>query len=220
MTLKVMGRKRGMTQFFDDKGNRVVCTVIEVESNVVSQLKTVVSDGYDAVQSGFEKVVAKDPRRKEARVSKPLRGHFAKAGVEPRKYLIETRVNNIQEFEVGKEFGVEVFGDVEFVDVRATSIGKGYQGVMKKYGFSGGPAAHGSKFHRHAGSTGMRSTPGRCLSGGPRPSQMGNKNVTVQSLRVFRVDKERGLLLVEGGVPGGRGEVVTISAAIKKYPSK
>lgn len=220
MMLKLMGKKRGMTHFFDDKGKRVVCTVIEVEPNVITQVKTKDIDGYNAVQSGFKKVFAKDARRQKARVAKPLRGHFAKNGLEPRRYLFEKRLESIEGFEAGQEFGVEIFEECKCVDVRGVSIGKGYQGVMKKYGFSGGPAAHGSKFHRHAGSTGMRSTPGRCLPGGPRPSQMGNKRVTVQGLKVFRVDKERGLLILEGAVPGAKGNVVTISDSIKKKHSK
>lgn len=215
-TLKVMGKKRGMTQLFDDTGRAVACTVIEVEPNVVTQVKTESTDGYAAVQTGFEKVTAKDPRRQEARVSKPLRGHYAKGNIEPRRFLTESRVENVEEYEVGQEFGVDHFDEIKFVDVSATSIGKGYQGVIKKYGFSGGPGAHGSKFHRHAGSTGMRSTPGRCLPGGPRPSQMGNKQVTMQSLQVFRVDAEKGLLILKGVVPGSKGSLVTITKAVKK----
>jgi large subunit ribosomal protein L3 len=214
--LKLMGKKRGMVQLFDEKGRAVPCTVIEVEANVVTQVKVEATDGYAAVQSGFEKVTAKDSRREEARVSKPLRGHFAKGKITPRKYLTETRLENVEEFEVGQEFGVDIFTECRFVDVSAVSIGKGYQGVIKKYGFSGGPGAHGSKFHRHAGSTGMRSTPGRCLPGGPRPSQMGNKKVTMQNLKVFSVDAEKGLLILQGVVPGSKGSLVTITKAVKK----
>ncbi len=216
MTRKLMGRKRGMAHVFDDKGNLLPCTVIELEKNVVTQIKTVESDGYTAVQIGFEKVKAKDPRTKESRTTKPLRGHFAKNDVEPRKNLCECRVSDVEGYEVGQEFGVEIFQDAEFVDVTGTSKGKGFQGVMKLHNYSGGPASHGSKFHRRRGSQGMRSTPGRCLPGGKRPCQMGNKRVTTQSLRVARIDEEENLLLVCGAVPGPTDGLVCISPAVKK----
>lgn len=216
MTLKLMGKKRGMTQLFDKKGNKVVCTVIEVEQNVITQLKTKEKDGYEAVQTGFEKVVAKDERTLERRITKPLKGHFAKNEIAPRKHLMETRGVDIKAYELGQEFGVEIFEDVKLVDVYGVSIGKGYQGLMKKNNFRGGPAAHGSGFHRHAGSTGMRSTPGRCLEGGPRPSQMGNRNTKVENLEVVRVDAERGIILVKGSVPGSNNSLLTIANSTKK----
>ncbi len=219
MTLKLMGKKRGMTQLFDENGNKVVCTVIEVEANVIAQVKTKEKDGYNAVQTGFEKVKAKDPRRQEARVSKPLRGHFKKGNVKARRYLVETRVDTVEGYEVGTEFGLEIFENIEFVDVTGTSKGKGYQGLMKKNNFSGGPASHGSGFHRHAGSTGMRSTPGRCLSGGPRPCQMGNERVKIESLKIFRLDSEKKVIIVKGSIPGCTGSLVWISKATKKQQS-
>lgn len=220
MALKLMGKKRGMIQLFDDTGAVVVCTLIEAEPNVVAQVKTTETDGYNAVQLGFEKVQGKDPRTKERRTSKPLRGHFAKNNVEPRRHLVESRIDDVSSYTPGQEVGVEVFENVSFVDVIGVSKGKGYQGTMKKYNFAGGPASHGSGFHRHAGSTGMRSTPGRCLPGGPRPSHMGSEKVTVQGLQVVKIMKDENLILVKGAVPGSKGDLVYISAAIKHQASK
>lgn len=220
MSLNMMGKKRGMVQLFDDKGKAIVCTVIELEPNVVTQVKTTETDGYNAIQLGFEQVKTKDPRTINNRVSKPLQGHFAKANVKPRRYLLESRLDSVTDYSVGQEFGVSEFETVKFVDARAMSIGKGYQGVMKLHNYSGGPAAHGSGFHRHAGSTGMRSTPGRCLPGGPRASHMGYDRVTVQNLEVVMVDKDDQLLLVKGAVPGPKNGLVVISPAVKMHGDK
>lgn len=216
MTLTLMGKKRGMTQVFDDKGNMIVCTVIEVEPNVITQIKTKQTDGYNAIQLGYDKVVTKDARTIEKRVSKPLRGHYAKANVEARKHLAESRLESIEEYSLGQELDVSLFADSTYVDATAMSKGKGYQGVIKLYNFAGGPAAHGSSFHRHAGSTGMRSTPGRCLPGGKRASHMGYEQKTVQNIRVVQVNKEDGLIILEGSVPGPRNGLVYISQAKKK----
>jgi len=220
MALKLMGKKRGMTQFFDEKGNSIVCTVIEAQPNVVTQVKTKESDGYHAIQLGFEIIIVKDPRTMARRSSKALRGHFQKAGVEPRRYLSESRLKNSQEYNVGQEISIGEFSEVEFVDACGVSKGKGYQGVMKKYNFAGGPASHGSGFHRHAGSTGMRSTPGRCFPGGPRPSHMGYERVTVQNIRVVAVLPEEQLILLEGSVPGPRNSLICLSPAVKKNKCK
>lgn len=217
MTLKLMGKKRGMVQIFDDHGHMIPCTVIEIEPNIITQIKTKQSDGYNAVQLGFEKIQVKDERTIEKRVKKPLRGHFKKAGVEPRRYLTESRVDNVEEYNIGQELGVSLFSEVEFIDAIATSKGKGYQGVIKLHNFKGGPAAHGSGFHRHHGSTGMRSTPGRILPGGKAASQMGNRRTTVQNLRVMMVVEEDNLLVVEGQVPGARNGLVYITNAKKKH---
>lgn len=216
MSLKMMGKKRGMIQLFDDKGNAIVCTVIETEPHVVAQVKTKETDGYDAIQLGFDKLTTKDPRTMSKRVSKPLIGHFKKGAIEPRRHLFETRVEKGADYTVGQELNIELFEDVPYVDATAISKGKGYQGVMKLHNFSGGPASHGSGFHRHAGSTGMRSTPGRCLPGGPRASHMGLEKITVQNLRVVMIDKEDNLIIVEGAVPGPKNGLVTLAPAIKK----
>lgn len=213
---KLMGRKRGMTQRFDNEGNLVVCTVVEAAPNIVTQIKTAEVDGYTAVQTCFDPIISKDERRTLRLVGKPLAGHYKKANAAPSRFLIESRCNGAPEMSVGDEVTVALFEEGQLVDVTGTSKGKGYQGLMKKNNFSGGPAAHGSGFHRRAGSTGMRSTPGRCLPGGPRPSQMGNKKSTVQNLQVLAVDAERNLLLIKGAIPGANGTVVVIDSAVKK----
>lgn len=218
-SVTLMGKKRGMTQLFDDKGNIVVCTVIEVEPNVVTQVKTKEKDGYEAIQVGFDKVAGKTQYTIESRVSKPLIGHYKKAGVAPRRHLIESRVESAGHT-LGEEINVGAFEGVEYIDATATSKGKGYQGVMKRHHFSGGPASHGSGFHRHAGSTGMRSTPGRGLPGGKKAGQMGNERVTIQNIKVVKVDVENQLILVKGQVPGPRNGLVYIRQAVKKSAKK
>lgn len=220
MALKLMGKKRGMTQIFDDVGNIVVGTVIEVEPNVVTQIKSKESDGYTAIQTSFEKVKVKDPRTLDKRTTKPLRGHYKKAAVEPRKYLTESRLENVAEYSVGQELTVGLFSDVAFVDATGVSKGKGYQGVMKRHNFAGGPASHGSGFHRHAGSTGMRSTPGRGLPGGKKAGQMGNEQVTVQNLEVVKIVEEDNIIVVKGQVPGARNGLIYLSKAVKKTNAK
>lgn len=216
MALKLMGKKRGMTQLFDDQGNVIVCTVIEAEPNVVTQVKTKENDGYNAIQLGFEKIVVKDPRTMAKRSSKALRGHFENAGTEPRRYIIESRIDSVDGYTLGQEITVAEFAELGYLDASAMSKGKGYQGVMKKFHFAGGPASHGSGFHRHAGSTGMRSTPGRCLPNGKRASHMGYEKVTVQNVRIVAVHAEDNVILVEGQVPGPRNGLVYLSPAVKK----
>lgn len=220
MSLKLMGKKRGMTQIFDDKGNAIVCTVIEAQPNVVTQVKTKESDGYNAIQLGFDTIIVKDPRTMARRSSKALRGHFQKAGVEPRRHIGESRLESSEGYTLGQEISIAEFSEVAFVDACGMSKGKGFQGVMKKYNFSGGPASHGSGFHRHAGSTGMRSTPGRCLPGTPHASHMGHEKVTVQNIRVVAVYPEENVILLEGSVPGPRNGLIYLSAAVKKSTAK
>ncbi len=214
-TISIMGRKRGMIQMFSKDGALVPCTVIEAAPNVIVQIKTSEIDGYNAVQLGFDEVRTHDARTIEKRVTKPLLGHFKKANVAPVKFLAEFHVERADEYSVGQKLGIEQFAGISHIDVSGTSKGKGYQGVMKKYNFKGGPASHGSGFHRHAGSTGMRSTPGRCLPGGPRPSHMGDENMTVQNLRVVAIDEAKQLIIVEGAVPGAKNSLVSLSPAIK-----
>ncbi len=214
-TLRIMGKKRGMIQLFDESGALVPCTVIEAEPNVITQIKTKEIDGYSAIQLGFDEITVQDARTVANRCTKPMLGHFKKAQVTPRKHLLETRVDATEGYEVGQQVSVQQFEGTSYVDVIGTSKGKGYQGVMKKYNFRGGPASHGSGFHRHAGSTGMRSTPGRCLPGGPRPSHMGDERVQVQSLKIVAIDAAKNLLIVEGATPGARGSLVVVSSAKK-----
>lgn len=219
MSLTLMGKKRGMVQLFDERGDSVPCTVIEVEPNVVVQLKWIASDGYCAAQLGFEKIRAKSDYTREQRVKEPQRGHFAKGEIEPRRHLGESRLSpeELEKLSVGQEIGLEAFAEFTHVDVTAISKGKGFQGTMKLHNFKGGAASHGcSRSHRLAGSTGMRSTPGRCLPGGKRASQMGRRKKTIQNLRIVKVIPEQGLLLLRGGVPGSIGSLVRISPAVKR----
>lgn len=209
MTLKLMGKKSGMTRVFDEKGNNVVCTVISAEPNVITQIKRKETEGYDALQLSTFKV-------KPKRISKQLQGHFAKAGVEPRKTSAESRVEKTEEFQVGQEIGVGYFANVKYVDVSGVSKGKGHQGVIKRHHFAGGPASHGSGFHRHGGSCGMRTSPGRCLPGQKKSGRMGGDTVTLQNLRVVRIDEGKQVILVEGAIPGARGGKVYIKKSAKK----
>lgn len=220
MALNIMGRKRGMMQLFDKKGNVIVGTVIEAKPNVVTQLKTKEIDGYTAVQLGFDEITGKTEYTIKARAGKPQFGHFEKAKVTPRKFLLESKVEAPEEYALGQEVSVAIFESVEFVDVVGVSKGKGYQGVMKRHNFAGGPASHGSSFHRHAGSTGMRSTPGRGLPGGKKAGQLGNERVTVQNIEVVKIDVENHLIIVKGQVPGARNGLVCITQATKKKMTK
>jgi large subunit ribosomal protein L3 len=208
MTLKLIGKKIGMMQVFDEKGNVVVCSVVSLKPNYITQIKSKEKDGYNAVQIGAIK--------KNKNVSKPLMKHFEKAKVDPCSVLLESRVDDVEQYQIGQEQKVDYFTENEFIDVQSISKGKGYQGVMKLHGYSGGPAAHGSGFHRHAGSTGMRSTPGRCLPGGKRASRMGGDKKTVQNLQVFKVLKDKDLMLIKGSISGSCGSTVYIRKAKKK----
>ena len=216
MIRKLIGKKCGMIRVYDTGGKAIACTLIHIEPNVVTQLKSHAKDGYEAIQLASQKIETRDPRTIEKRVSKPLLGHYKKAAVAPRRHLHEMKVDDAAQYQVGQELSVSLFEGAKYLDVCGTSKGKGYQGVMKKYGFSGGPASHGSGFHRHAGSTGMRSSPGRSLPGGPRPSHMGDERVTVQSLRVVSLDADKGLVIVEGSVPGAKNSIVVVSDAMKQ----
>lgn len=210
MPLTLIGQKKGMVQVFDEDGKRIVCTVILAEPNTVLQIKRKETDGYNGIQlAGMPKT-----KSQAARTSKPLKGHFAKAKVEPCRVIRESRLDEVDSYEVGQKLDASIFADAKFVDIEGTSKGKGYQGVMKLYNMRGGPAAHGSGFHRHMGSTGMRSTPGRCFPGGKRASRMGGDRKTVQNLRVVAV--KGNMLLVEGAVPGARSGIVYIKKAKKK----
>lgn len=212
MALTLMGKKKGMTRLFDDKGNVVVCTIIAAEPNVVSQVKSSETDGYNAVQlSAF---LVKPSKAKN--VTKPMKGHFAKAKIEPRKFIKESRLESSDKYQPSDEIGVSHFADCSYVDVIGISKGKGYQGVIKRHHFAGGPASHGSGFHRHGGSTGMRTSPGRCLPGQKKAGRMGGERVTVENLKVVKIDADKQLIVVEGAIPGAREGLVYISKANKK----
>lgn len=205
----LMGRKVGMTQVFDETGLVVPVTVIEIEPNVVTQVKTTETDGYNAVQIGFDTL-------KEKNVNKPLKGHFEKAGVTAKRILKEFRVENPSEFTVGQEIKADFFQVGDKVDVTGTSKGKGFQGAIKRHGQHRGPMAHGSKYHRSAGSMGASSYPSRVFKGKKLPGHMGSVQVTVQNLEVVKVDVERNALLVKGAVPGPRKGLVVIKETIKQ----
>lgn len=209
MSLTFSGRKKGMTQVFDSEGKLVVCTAIEVKPNTVLQIKREETEGYNGVQ--LCGVPYENPKSNS--VTKPMKGHFDKAQTEPCRAICESRVDSVDAYQVGQKIEASLFADMQYVDIEGVSKGKGYQGVMKLHNMSGGPGAHGSGFHRHMGSTGMRSTPGRCFPNGKRASRMGGDKTTVQNLRVIAV--KGSLLLVEGAVPGARGGIVYISRSKK-----
>ncbi len=216
MALNLMGKKRGMIQLFDDKGNSVACTVIEVLPNIVTQVKTVEKDGYTALKLGFDEVKAKDPRTVTRRLGKPVAGGLKKSNVAPVRHQQESRIDSVDGYEVGQQVTVDAFKEVQYVDATAMSKGKGYQGVMKRHHYAGGPASHGSGFHRHAGSRGMRSSPGRVLPLGKAAGHMGFEKKTIQNLKVIVNDVADNLIVVEGAVPGPKGGLVTLKAAEKK----
>lgn len=203
----LIGKKVGMTQVFDERGRVTPVTVLQVEPNVVVGHRTPEKDGYSAVILGAESI-------KKTQVTKPYGGQF-KEGVEPKKCLIEMR-DFEKETQLGESLNLELFQDVTYVDVTGTSKGKGTQGVMKRWGFGGGRATHGSKFHRENGSTGQSAYPSKTIKGLKMAGRMGFDRVTVQNLRVVKVDLEKNLLLVKGAVPGRKNSILVLAKAVKK----
>ncbi|MBU6383108.1 MAG: 50S ribosomal protein L3 [Verrucomicrobia bacterium] len=210
MPLTFIGQKKGMMQVFDKDGKIVVCTVILAEPNTVLQIKRKETHGYNGIQLGGVPMT----KSQLGRASKPMKGQFAKAGVDGCLVIHESRLDEVDQYQIGQKLDASIFEGVQFVDVEGISKGKGFQGVIKLFNMAGGPAAHGSGFHRHMGSTGMRSTPGRCFPNGKRASRMGGDRKTVQNLRVVAV--KGNLLLVEGAVPGAPSGIVYIRKAKKK----
>ena len=205
----LLGEKLGMTQVFDENNRIVPVTVVQAGPCVVTQVRSVDTDGYSAVQIGFGAI---DPRR----VNKPESGHFAKAGVTPRRVTVELRTEDATEYTLGQELTVDIFEAGQRVDVTGPSKGKGTAGVMKRHGFHGVSASHGShRNHRKPGSIGASSTPSRVFKGMRMAGRMGGERVTVQGLKVHAVDAEKGLLLVKGAVPGARGRIVFVRNAVK-----
>jgi large subunit ribosomal protein L3 len=205
----VLGTKLGMTQVFDENNRVVPVTVVQVGPNVVTQVRTPETDGYTAVQLAYGAI---DPRK----VNKPRTGHFAKAGATPRRHLVELRTSDAGEYTVGQEITAEVFDSGALVDVVGTSKGKGTAGVMKRHGFKGLGASHGTqRKHRSPGSIGGCATPGRVFKGLRMAGRMGNVRTTTQSLKVHRVDADNGLLLIKGAVPGPRGGLLLVKTAAK-----
>ena len=206
MVNTILGRKIGMTQVFDEEDNVVPVTVIQAGPCTVSQVKTKATDGYDAVQIGFGDI-------KPNRLNKPMAGHFAKAGVEPMRYLREVRVENGEEHNTGDQVTVADFAEVTAVDVTGTSKGKGFQGTIKRWNFSRGPMTHGSRNQRKPGSIGQCAYPARVRKGLHMAGHMGDERVTVKNLKLVRVDTDQNLLLVKGAVPGGSNALVQVRMA-------
>ena len=210
MTLGVIGKKLGMTQIFDSEGLAVPVTVIQVGKTVVTQVKTVETDGYNAIQVGT--IAAKEKHLTKAEI-----GHFKKNGLDNYRHLQEFRVDNAADYKVGQEIDLSVLADVQKVDVTGTSIGKGFQGTVKRHNFGRGPMGHGSKNHREPGSIGAGTTPGRVIKGKKMAGNMGNEKVTVTKLRVVEVNTDKNLLLIKGALPGPEGKLVTVKPTRTKW---
>ena len=208
MKKAILATKVGMTQIFNENGALVPVTVLQAGPCVVTQVKTEENDGYKAVQVGFVD-------KREKLVSKPVKGHFDKAGVSYKRYVREFRLENAEEYSVKDEIKADIFAAGDKIDATAISKGKGFQGAIKRFGQHRGPMAHGSKFHRHQGSNGSATTPGRVFKGKGMPGHMGSKQITVQNLEVVKVDVDNNLILVKGAVPGPKKSLVTIKETVK-----
>ncbi|MBO0477228.1 50S ribosomal protein L3 [Vagococcus sp. DIV0080] len=208
MTKGILGKKVGMTQVFTENGELVPVTVIEATPNVVLQVKTVETDGYEAVQVGFDD-------KREVLSNKPAKGHVAKANTAPKRFIKEFNNVELGEYEVGQEIKVDVFQAGDVVDVTGTTKGKGFQGVIKRHGQSRGPMTHGSRFHRRPGSMGAASYPARVFKGKKLAGRMGGDRVTIQNLEIVRVDADKNVILVKGNVPGAKKSLIEIKTAVK-----
>ena len=208
MKKAILATKVGMTQIFNENGALVPVTVLQAGPCVVTQVKTAENDGYKAVQVGFVD-------KREKLVSKPVKGHFDKAGVSYKRYVREFKFENAEEYSVKDEIKADIFAAGDKIDATAISKGKGFQGAIKRFGQHRGPMAHGSKFHRHQGSNGSATTPGRVFKGKGMPGHMGSKQITVQNLEVVKVDVDNNLILVKGAVPGPKKSLVTIKETVK-----
>ena len=204
MTLGLLGNKIGMTQIFDESGNIIPVTILKVGPCVVTQVKTVLKDGYTAIQIGYGKVSTKS-------LTQPELGHLQKSNIQPLKYLKEFRFNEtVEEFEVGQILNVDSFSAGQYVNIRGKSIGKGFSGLQKRHNFTRGPMTHGSKNHRAPGSIGMGTTPGRVLPGKKMAGQLGNKITTIKKLKVIQTDSNENILVIKGSVPGKPGNLLSI----------
>ena len=204
----LIGKKVGMTQIFDETGKVIPVTVIEAGPCVIAQVKSVETDGYNAIQLGYEDV-------KETKLNKPERGHFAKANIAAKKHLREFRLDSVEGLTVGSELTVNVFAEGDRLDIQGTSKGKGFQGVIKRHGQSRGPMGHGSMYHRRPGSMGPTSTPGRVFKGKKLPGHMGRVTVTIQNLDIVKVDTDKNVVLVKGIVPGAKGAILKLKTSVK-----
>lgn len=208
MKKAILATKVGMTQIFNEDGVLTPVTVLQAGPCVVTQVKTVDNDGYSAVQVGYGDI-------REKLVNKPKKGHFAKAGVANKRFLKEFRLENAEEYTVGQEINADIFVAGDKIDATAKSKGKGFQGAIKRHGLSRGPMAHGSKFHRHAGSNGAASDPSKVFKGKKMPGHMGAVKVTIQNLEVVKIDAENNLILVKGAVPGPKKSMVMLKNSVK-----
>jgi len=205
----ILGTKLGMTQIFDESNRVVPVTVVEAGPCVVTQIRTVENDGYNAIQIAYGEI---DPRK----AKKPQAGHFKKAGVTPRRHMAEIRMDDVSGYEVGQDVTVDIFEGIDFVDVTGTSKGKGFAGGMKRHGFSGQGASHVNQAaHRRVGGIGACATPGRVFKGTRMAGRMGSDRVTTQNLKIQKIDTEANLLIIKGAIPGARGGLVTVKTAVK-----
>jgi len=208
MQKAILAKKLGMTQIFDEAGKVIPVTVIEAGPNAVIQKKTVENDGYEAVQVGFVDL-------KEKKTNKPTKGHFAKAGVTPKKFIKEFRLDDVSNLNVGDEIKADIFEAGEKVDVAGITKGKGFAGTIKRWGQHRGPMTHGSGYHRGPGSMGMCSDPGRVFKGKRLPGHMGVEKVTIQNLAVVKVDADKNIILIKGGLPGPKGGLLIVKNTVK-----
>ena len=208
MKKAILATKVGMTQIFNEDGTLIPVTVLQAGPCVVTQIKTVENDGYSAVQVGFGD-------KRESLVNKPMKGQFSKAGVSCKRFVREFKFENAEDYKVADEIKADIFAAGDKIDATAIAKGKGFQGAIKRHGQSRGPMAHGSKYHRHAGSNGSCSTPSRVFKGKKMPGHMGGKKVTTQNLEVVRVHPEKNLLIVKDAVPGPKKSLVTIKESVK-----
>ena len=213
MTLGIIGEKLGMTQIFDDNGLVIPVTVIKVEPLTVTQIKTINNDGYNAIQVGTR-------AGKKKHLTKAELGRLEKSSLPAFRHLKEFRIENVDEYSIGQKIDLTILTEGEKVDVSGKSIGKGFQGTVKRYNAARGPMADGSKFHRSMGSIGAGTTPSRVYKGSKMPGNMGNENVTVKKLTVVKIDTENNIVLIKGSVPGPEGKLVTINPSIKKWNSR
>ncbi|MHC0383899.1 50S ribosomal protein L3 [Enterococcus faecalis] len=207
MTKGILGKKVGMTQIFTESGELIPVTVVEATPNVVLQVKTVETDGYEAIQVGYQD-------KREVLSNKPAKGHVAKANTAPKRFIKEFKNVELGEYEVGKEIKVDVFQAGDVVDVTGTTKGKGFQGAIKRHGQSRGPMSHGSRYHRRSGSMGPVA-PNRVFKNKRLAGRMGGDRVTIQNLEVVKVDVERNVILIKGNIPGAKKSLITIKSAVK-----
>jgi large subunit ribosomal protein L3 len=208
--LGLLGNKIGMTQVFNESGNIVPVTILKVGPCFITQIKTKVKDGYNAIQIGYKSTSNKS-------LTQPQLGHLQKSNIKPLKYLKEFRVNDTSDFEVGQMLNVDVFSSNQLVNIQGKTVGKGFSGLQKRYNFTRGPMTHGSKNHRAPGSIGMGTTPGRVLPGKKMAGQLGNRRTTIKKLEVMKVSLKENILIIKGSVPGKSGNLLTITNAVKEH---